>query len=79
MIVSVRRGANPWGADPNLEYVTDAYVWDGESYIDQFFCKDRCAVNFTYAMLNSERYRSLGADGWRRAIQKRLADKGAGL
>lgn len=30
----------------NREYVSGANVWDGLSYVDEFFCTMRCAASF---------------------------------
>jgi len=40
-VISVRY----WG-EGEKRYVTSAYVWDGESYIANDFCKDACARDF---------------------------------
>jgi hypothetical protein len=30
-------------------YISGVTTWDGESYIDRFFCRDKCAVRQGYA------------------------------
>lgn len=47
-IVSVKRSGNPWGRDPQAEYITEAGVWDGESYVDPYFCNGAHAKDFAY-------------------------------
>jgi hypothetical protein len=44
-VVSVRHDANPWG-DMTDKYVTQASVWDGESYVDPYFCNGACRSAF---------------------------------
>jgi hypothetical protein len=34
----------------SLGYIDKAYLWDGESYVDEFFCTGACAQAFGYIM-----------------------------
>lgn len=45
-IVSVRRDRR--------RMISDVGAWDGESYVDEFFCKGECARRFGYAMARNE-------------------------
>lgn len=33
-----------WAEDAEGRYVERAMIWDGESYLDKFFCSDSCAA-----------------------------------
>lgn len=46
-IVSVKRGADPWNMAGG-EYVSEAGLWDGESYVDKYFCNGAHAKDFAY-------------------------------
>ena len=34
----------------NADYIDKAYLWDGESYVDEFFCTNRCAIAYARNM-----------------------------
>ena len=39
-----------YSKDPNDRYVVRFSTWDGESYRDEFFCTNNCAIALGYAM-----------------------------
>jgi len=53
-IISVKHTSDPWAHKPEDVYVAQAGAWDGERYKDEFFCSDRHAVRFAYAVLNAQ-------------------------
>lgn len=34
---------------PDEDYISDVYLWDGETYTDEFFHSGACATKFAYA------------------------------
>lgn len=34
---------------PQEDYISDVYLWDGESYVDEFFHSGACATRLAYA------------------------------
>lgn len=48
VVVSVKHTFNPWSSD-HSEYVAEASLWDGESYVDEFFCNGSHAKLFAYS------------------------------
>lgn len=44
-------------------------TWDGESYVDEFFCVQRCAVEFAYAAVRHQS--GLAMPAYHEAIAKR--------
>lgn len=42
-VVSIR-----WSEEKT--YITQATVWDGESYVSRFFCTNTCAIGFAHIM-----------------------------
>ena len=48
-IVSVRHTSDPWAHNPGDVYIAQASAWDGESYVDEFFCNGAHAKDFAYA------------------------------
>lgn len=48
--------------EPNYDYIQWVGVWDGETYTDEFFCRQPCAVHFAYAMARNGYYTKRYAD-----------------
>jgi hypothetical protein len=48
-VVSVKYN-HAWGEDERRTSVYSAHLWDGESYVDAFFCKGTCSTLFAYVM-----------------------------
>lgn len=44
--------------------------WDGETFIDRFFCKNACAMKFAYMILRDPKYSNLGTADYAIATQK---------
>lgn len=61
-IVSIRRHY----ADPNL--IASVGIWDGESYVDPFFCNGQHAKDFAYVIARDKP--GLGTNSWAEAINK---------
>lgn len=43
IVTSSRRSADG-------SYLLSVNVWDGESYVDEFFCTNRCAISYAHNM-----------------------------
>lgn len=56
-----------YAEEDGARYVSEAYLWDGESYMDKFFCKNDHATRFAYAAL---RYKpELGTQDYHKALE----------
>lgn len=51
-------------------YINKFYDWDGESYIDEFFCNGDHAKRFGYLMARGEHYTTAYADAFRKQHEK---------
>lgn len=60
-IISVRKG------DDGV--ISRLGVWDGETYNDQFFCKNDCAIRYAYSMVRSP-HNSLVMPAYTEALAK---------
>ena len=53
-VISVRYVRPTWQGNvkiyPKGKYILDFSVWDGVSYINQYFCKATCAIGYAYEM-----------------------------
>ena len=47
-VVSVKRG-DPWSAGQDQGAIWSCSTWDGESYVDEYFCNGDHAKRFGYA------------------------------
>jgi hypothetical protein len=47
-------------------------VWDGESYVDEFFCNGKHALNYAYGMVQSQ-HNTLSFPAYREAVAKQKA------
>lgn len=42
-------------------YLATAHVWDGESYADEFFCTNRCAIAYANNMARIQKFKPKAA------------------
>ena len=61
-IVSVKRHH----ADPSV--ISSAGIWDGESYVDPYFCNGQHAKDFAYMVARDRP--NIGSDSWVNALSK---------
>lgn len=47
--ITAHRWFKFWNDDRMTRVISDISVWDGESYVDPFFCNGTCAKEFAYA------------------------------
>jgi hypothetical protein len=40
-------------SEPEHDYINWVGTWDGETYWDEFFCRQPCAVNFAYTCVRA--------------------------
>ena len=60
--------------DENGRYVAEVGLWDGESYLDKFFCKNDHAQRFAYSALKYAP--TLGTDSYHKALKAQEAESG---